>query len=68
MTPEEFTAALTRLGWSQRYLAQLLSCDTNLPTRWARGVAPIPAAISKWLRQTVLCVERHPVPDDWRVR
>ena len=67
LTPAEFSAALASLGWSQRHLVSLLECDTNLPTRWARGTAVIPPSIGKWLDRLVACHERYPPPDDWRV-
>jgi hypothetical protein len=50
MTPDEFTAALMAIRWSQRHLAKILECDTNMPTRWARGNAQIPAGLAAWLR------------------
>lgn len=68
MTPLAFSAALETLGWSQRHLAALLRCDTNLPTRWGRGEAPIPPSIARWLEALARCHERLPVPTDWRVR
>jgi transcriptional regulator with XRE-family HTH domain len=68
MTPAEFTAALTALGWSQRHLALLLGCSTNLPTWWARGEIEVPPSIAKWLAKLVAFHARHPVPDDWRQR
>lgn len=68
MTPEEFVAALQRIGWSQRQLVALLECDTNLATRWSRGTAAIPPSIAHWLQRVAACHERNPVPTDWRVR
>lgn len=66
MTPTQFTAALATLGWSQRHLASLLECDTNLPTRWARGDAAIPPSIARWLTVLAAFAEKHPAPNDWR--
>ena len=68
MTPSEFSGALATIGWSHRQLVALLECDTNLATRWSRGTAEVPPAIAKWLAKLVACHERHPVPDNWRVR
>lgn len=68
MTPDVFRATLATLGWSQRHLAYLLACDTNLPTRWATGRATIPPSIAAWLKELVRYHYAHPVPQDWRVR
>jgi hypothetical protein len=68
MTPKQFTAALETLGWSQRHLATLLACDTNLPTRWARGTADVPPSIGTWLADLARHHHRHPTPTDWRSR
>jgi hypothetical protein len=49
-------------------LATLLACDTNLPTRWARGTAPVPASLASWLADLARYHRRHPTPTDWRSR
>jgi len=67
MTPTRFLATLEALGWSQRHLASLLQCDTNLPTRWATGRAVVPPALARWLDTLAACHAAHPVPD-WRQR
>ena len=67
MTPAQFTAALATIGWSQRHLATLLACDTNLPTRWATGRAAVPPALAAWLGKLAECHRRHAVPE-WRIR
>lgn len=67
MSPGQFAAALAEIGWSQRHLAMLLRCDTNLPTRWANGRAAVPKPIAEWLSDLARYHERHPVPV-WRVR
>ena len=66
MSPSQFTEALGVLGWSQRHLAVLLRCDTNLPTRWSRGTAAIPEVIADWLEALVYAHRYHGVPDNWR--
>jgi len=68
MTPTQFSSALERLGWSQRHLASLLECDTNLPTRWATGRAKVPESLARWLSALAIFHDRHPVPTDWRQR
>jgi hypothetical protein len=68
MTPAAFAAALERLGWSKRHLVDLLRCDTNLPTRWARGDAEIPPPIATWLTGLTGAHHAHPPPQDWRRR
>jgi hypothetical protein len=67
MTGQQFTAALGTIGWSQRHLAHVLGCDTNLPTRWARGVLPIPDTLAVWLRRIEECVTSAGLPE-WRKR
>jgi hypothetical protein len=49
MTPYEFTEALDTIGWSKKHLARILGCDSNMPTRWARGEARIPDGLAVWL-------------------
>ena len=68
MTADEFTEALAAVGWSQRQLATMLECDNVIVWRWATGRADIPPSIERWLTKLLACHERHPVPDDWRVR
>lgn len=68
MTAPEFDASLAQLGWSFRHLAWRLGCSKQLPQRWANGSAPVPPSIARWLAALVRALERHPVPDDWRVR
>lgn len=65
MSPQAFSTALATLGWSQRHLALLLECDTNLPTRWATGRVPVPPSIAGWLSDLAAFHEQHP-PPTWR--
>jgi hypothetical protein len=67
MTPAEFSAALEALGWSHRHLARRLRCDSGLPIRWARGTAPVPLPLARWLVSAWDWHELHPPPVDWRV-
>lgn len=68
MTPDRFAAALETLGWTQRHLARLLRCDTNMPGRWAKGAAAIPPTIAAWLERLVGAHQGNPAPEDWRAR
>ena len=68
MTPTEFDAALRSIGWSQRHLARLLECDINITTRWVNGSVEIPRSIERWLLKLEVCIQKHPPPDDWRLR
>lgn len=68
MTGDQFIAALATLGWSQRHLAMLLGCDTNLPTRWATGRVEVPPSIAAWLAMLSAYIAKHPAPNDWRKR
>lgn len=67
MTGAEFAAALNTIGWSQRHLAELLGCDTNLPTRWTRGDAAVPKPIQAWLAK-LAAAHRSLPPPEWRRR
>ncbi len=67
MTPAEFSAALSHIGWSQRHLARQLQCDDKMVRRWATGALAIPPSIARWLDRVVGCHDRFPPPDDWRV-
>ena len=68
MTASQFTQALATIGWSQRHLASLLGCDTNLPTRWATGRASVPEPLADWLEALAYAHRHHGVPGNWRVR
>ena len=68
MTPAAFAQALDAIGWNKRHLARQLQCDTNLPTRWARGDAAIPAQIAAWLTGLTGAHRAMPPPQDWRTR
>lgn len=68
MSPTAFTEALAQIGWTKRHLAGLLQCDTNLPTRWERGSAPVPPVIALWLMRLDAAHVRNPVPVEWRSR
>jgi hypothetical protein len=67
MTPDEFTEALDTIGWSKKHLARILGCDSNLPTRWARGHAQIPAGLAEWLRALADFHKAVGMPE-WRSR
>ena len=47
MTPEEFEAALKELGWKQADFCRMAGVDRNTPSRWMRGITPIP----EWARR-----------------
>lgn len=49
ITPEQFTAALESLGWSQAVFARKAGLDKNTPSRWAGARTPIPAWVSSYL-------------------
>jgi DNA-binding transcriptional regulator YiaG len=68
MTPTEFAAAVDRLGWSQRGLADLLGCDDRLVRRWANGERSFPPSLVAWLRTLATFHAAHPPPTDWRRR
>lgn len=66
MTPTQFNECLTILGWTKRWLALSLRCDTNLATWWSRGTKPIPEPIAEALEAMVsFHMQRWP-PAGWR--
>jgi len=65
MTPAEFTTALRTLGWTHAELARRLACDTNLPSRWASGRAPVPERLGEWLAERAQRLKESP-PPPWR--
>lgn len=68
MPNKRFSECLEIIGWSARYLSELLRCDTNLPTRWKRGRTQVPAEVSEWLETLATEHQRLAVPNNWRVR
>lgn len=67
LTPARFVECLSALGWTGRHVAvRMLHCDTNLPTRWSRGDAPVPLLIANWLEACVGGIV--PPPIGWRAR
>lgn len=48
MTPEAFRAAVGRLQWSYRGLADMVQVDERQVRRWAAGAA-VPPAIAAWI-------------------
>ena len=42
MTPKQFDAALTELGWTQKRLARLVKRHENRVSDWATAKTPIP--------------------------
>ena len=52
MTPAAFRAAVERLGWSYRGLADMVQIDERQVRRWAAGNA-IPPHIAAWIERAV---------------
>lgn len=59
MTGDEFTAALTALGWKQSDLARRLELDKNTPSRWAHGHTAVPAWAGEYLRAMLALKQLH---------
>lgn len=49
MTPDEFTAALHRLGWKQTDFCRMTDITKQTPTRWVQGHTPIPGWVASYL-------------------
>jgi len=63
MTPQEFRAALDRLGLSQVRAAKLFGVDQKAARNWAAGRNKVPYSVAILLR---LMVDRKIAPDDLR--
>lgn len=50
MTPNQYSAAIEKLGLSQRGAAAFLGIDERQSRRWIAGDARIPEAVAKLLR------------------
>lgn len=53
MTPNQYRAAIEKLGLSQRGAGTFLGVDERTSRRWAGGEAEIPEAVGKLLRLMV---------------
>lgn len=49
MTPDEFKAALERLGWKQSDFCAKAGVERNTPSRWGNGHTPIPDWVPAYL-------------------
>jgi transcriptional regulator with XRE-family HTH domain len=49
MTPEQFTAALDKLGWKQSDFCRKTGVSKNTPSRWVTGETPIQAWVPAYL-------------------
>lgn len=49
MTPQEFTAALEKLGWKQSDFCRKTGVSKNTPSRWVHGDTPIQAWVPAYL-------------------
>lgn len=53
MTPNQYRAAIEKIGLSQRSAGTFLGVDERSSRRWASGEAEIPEAVGKLLRLMV---------------
>lgn len=49
MTPDQFTEALTQLGWKQSDFSRMTATDKKTPSRWAQGHTAIPGWVPSYL-------------------
>lgn len=49
MTPDEFTKALSALGWKQSDFCRKAGVTKQTPSRWANGLSPIPLWVGAYL-------------------
>lgn len=57
MNSIDLKAALSELGWSQKYLASRLGCDEDTVSRWCTGKTAVPAYVSEYIRVVALAKE-----------
>jgi DNA-binding transcriptional regulator YiaG len=53
MTPDEYRAAIERLGLSQIAAARLLGVDERTSRRWANGEREVPPPVQRFLRYLI---------------
>lgn len=58
MTPTEFRAALTTLGWTIRGLARLLARSEGTVGNWTRPGYSVPADVAAWLQRRLRAHQR----------
>jgi transcriptional regulator with XRE-family HTH domain len=49
MTPEEFTEALSAIGWKQSDFCRRAGVAKDTPSRWTTGKTPIPEWVPQYL-------------------
>lgn len=54
MTPDDFRAHLSRLGYSQAGFARLMKVDERTVRRWGTGDTPIPESVRMLLEDEPL--------------
>ena len=62
MSPHRLRHCLDALGWSVRYLSQLLGRDERQCRRWLAGRVTVPWQVAEWLEARVQAAERLPPP------
>lgn len=68
MSPDRLRDVLSLLRWSQRGLAEALTCDDRLVRRWASGDATVPPDVIEWLERLAAAHAALPAPTGWRRR
>ena len=68
MPPTRLREILGALHWSQRDLADLLSCNERLVRRWAAGQAALPSPVAGWLEARLVDHQHNLPPTEWRSR
>ncbi|MXV35618.1 nuclease [Saccharibacter sp. EH611] len=62
MTPEQFTACLNLVHWSQRQLASILNVPRETVLEWGRGERSIPSDVVLWLKKRADHAQLNPPP------
>lgn len=62
MNMAELREILTVMRWSQRELARIVGISEGVVRKWARGAAPVPEYVGKWLRTVSAPIKERPFP------
>ena len=59
MSPAQFQAAISSLGWKQSDFCRRVDLDKNTPSRWVAGKTPIPGWVPEYLGAMLAITRLH---------
>lgn len=62
MTPDEYSDALTAVGWTPTILADQLSMNDRQARRWRTGENAVPYRVAEWLAKIAAYHAANPPP------